>query len=116
MRTMRALLSGLLISTVIAMPTLAQSRAAPSKAALGKLASDGGPDAQPLATRDRWLPQSVPTSDTVLRIPVPAALTSPRDRSYWWGAGCRRHRRCGAARERRRHWQDDYRGAAAGRA
>ena len=74
MRTMRALLSGVLMTaTLIAVPMLVQSKAAPSKSA-----SDGGPDAQPLATRDRWLPQSVPTTDTVLRIPVPAGWNEPK--------------------------------------
>ena len=71
---MRALLSGLLITaTMIGAAALAQGKGAPSK-----IASDGGPDAQPLATRDRWLPQSVPTTDTVLRIPVPPGWNEPK--------------------------------------
>jgi imidazolonepropionase-like amidohydrolase len=38
---------------------------------------DGGPDARPLANRERWLPPSVQTTDTVLRIPVPAGFDAP---------------------------------------
>ncbi|AHE55149.1 amidohydrolase family protein [Sphingomonas sanxanigenens] len=42
------------------------------------LAQDGGPEARPLHKRDAWLPQSVPTSDDVLRIPVPADHNAPK--------------------------------------
>lgn len=42
------------------------------------VAQDGGPQARPLYNRDRWLPKSVPTSDDVLRIPVPADFNVPK--------------------------------------
>ncbi|NIJ38715.1 imidazolonepropionase-like amidohydrolase [Sphingopyxis panaciterrae] len=59
-----ALLSGLLLATaVIAAPAAAQ---------------DGGPEARPIYNRDQWLPKSVPTSDDVLRIPMPADYNAPK--------------------------------------
>jgi imidazolonepropionase-like amidohydrolase len=42
------------------------------------VAQDGGPQARLLYNRDRWLPKSVPTSDDVLRIPVPADFNVPK--------------------------------------
>lgn len=42
------------------------------------VARDDGPQARPLYQRDRWLPESVPTSDDVLRIPVPADYNAPK--------------------------------------
>ena len=39
---------------------------------------DQGPQARPLYKREQWLPKSVPTSDTVLRIPVPADYNAPK--------------------------------------
>ncbi|NIJ37094.1 imidazolonepropionase-like amidohydrolase [Sphingopyxis panaciterrae] len=43
------------------------------------LAQDGNmaPEARPIYDRDQWLPKSVPTSDEVLRIPVPAGYNAP---------------------------------------
>jgi imidazolonepropionase-like amidohydrolase len=61
-----------LAATLLA--TTAPVLAAPAKTAY----SDGGPDAQPLARRDRWLPADEPTTDTVLRIPVPAGYLEPK--------------------------------------
>ncbi|WP_447761526.1 amidohydrolase family protein [Sphingopyxis panaciterrae] len=59
-----ALVSGLLLAAaVIASPAAAQ---------------DGGPEARPIYNRDQWLPKSVPTSDDVLRIPVPADYNAPK--------------------------------------
>ena len=37
-----------------------------------------GPQARPIYQRDQWLPKSVPTSDDVLRIPVPADHNAPK--------------------------------------
>ena len=55
---MTAWLRGLmLVGMVVATPAVAQEK---------------GPDAQPIARRDRWLPPTVPTTDDVQRIPVPA--------------------------------------------
>ena len=71
MKTMRVLWTGLLVVAVTV--TLAQAKPAPTK-----VASDGGPDAQPLATREQWMPDSKPTTDTVLRIPVPAGWNEPK--------------------------------------
>jgi imidazolonepropionase-like amidohydrolase len=60
----RKWLSGLLLATaIVATPALAQ---------------DGGPQARPLYNRDQWLPKSVPTSDDVLRIPVPKDFNAPK--------------------------------------
>ncbi|MBB4859359.1 hypothetical protein HNO88_002688 [Novosphingobium chloroacetimidivorans] len=57
-------LSGLLLAaSAIAGPAMAQPDAS---------------DVQPLHNRDRWLPKSVPTSDDVLRIPVPADYNAPK--------------------------------------
>ena len=42
------------------------------------LAQDNGPQARPINNRDKWLPRSVPTSDDVLRIPVPADFNAPK--------------------------------------
>jgi imidazolonepropionase-like amidohydrolase len=71
---MRAWLSGLLmLAAVFTAPALAAGKVARTEAS-----PDGGPDAQPLATRDRWLPSSVPTSDTVLRIPVAPGWDEPK--------------------------------------
>ena len=59
-----ALLSGFLLATVMtALPAAAQ---------------DGGSDSRPIYNRDQWLPKSVPTSDDVLRIPVPADHNAPK--------------------------------------
>ena len=41
-------------------------------------AQDAGPDAPPINDRGQWLPSSVPTSDDVLRIPVPADYNAPK--------------------------------------
>jgi imidazolonepropionase-like amidohydrolase len=41
-------------------------------------AQDRGPQARPINNRDQWLPGSVPTSDDVLRIPVPADFNAPK--------------------------------------
>lgn len=41
-------------------------------------AQDTGPEARPIYNRDQWLPPSVPTSDDVLRIPVPADYNAPK--------------------------------------
>lgn len=41
-------------------------------------AQDRGPQARPINNRDQWLPRSVPTSDDVLRIPVPADFNAPK--------------------------------------
>jgi imidazolonepropionase-like amidohydrolase len=38
----------------------------------------GGPDAPPIYDRSQWLPKSVPTTDDVLRIPVPAGINEPK--------------------------------------
>ncbi|MBW8295441.1 hypothetical protein, partial [Sphingopyxis sp.] len=35
-------------------------------------------EARPIYNRDQWLPPSVPTSDDVLRIPVPADYNAPK--------------------------------------
>jgi imidazolonepropionase-like amidohydrolase len=70
---MRAWLSGLLMAAVVGAPAFAAN-----KGSSAEVSPDGGPDAQPLATRDRWLPSSVPTSDTVLRIPVAAGFDEPK--------------------------------------
>jgi imidazolonepropionase-like amidohydrolase len=70
---MRAWLSGLLVTAaMIATPAMVQAKAAKARF------SDGGPDAQPLAKRDRWLPADAPTTDTVLRVPVPAGYNEPQ--------------------------------------
>jgi imidazolonepropionase-like amidohydrolase len=53
----------LLVGVIIATPVVAQ---------------DGGPTARPIYKRDQWLPPSVPTSDDVLRIPVPADYDAPK--------------------------------------
>ncbi|ALJ14770.1 amidohydrolase family protein [Sphingopyxis macrogoltabida] len=59
-----ARISGLLLAaTMIASPALAQ---------------DSGPEARPIYNRDQWLPKSVPLSDDVLRIPVPADYNAPK--------------------------------------
>ena len=59
-----ALLSGFLLATVMtALPAAAQ---------------DGGSDSLHIYNRDQWLPKSVPTSDYVLRIPVPADHNAPK--------------------------------------
>ena len=58
------LVSGLLIAAAFASPAAA--------------AQDGGPEARPIYNRDQWLPPSVPTSDDVLRIPVPADFNAPK--------------------------------------
>ncbi|MBW8295594.1 hypothetical protein, partial [Sphingopyxis sp.] len=58
-----ALVSGLLVAATIASPAQGQ---------------DGGPEARPIYNRDQWLPPSVPTSDDVLRIPVPADYNAPK--------------------------------------
>jgi imidazolonepropionase-like amidohydrolase len=42
------------------------------------VARDDGPQARPLYQRDRWLPESVATSDDVLRIPAPADYNAPK--------------------------------------
>lgn len=42
------------------------------------VAQDNGPQARPIYKRDRWLPESVPTSDDGLRIPVPADFNAPK--------------------------------------
>lgn len=42
------------------------------------VARDSDPQARPLYNRDQWLPKSVPTSDDVLRIPVPADFNAPK--------------------------------------
>lgn len=52
-----------LAAAVVAAPALAQER---------------GPEARPLYNRDQWLPKRVPTSDDVLRIPVPADYNAPK--------------------------------------
>jgi hypothetical protein len=81
--------------------------AATMLASVPAVAQDGGPDAPPINDRSKYLPASVPTSDDVLRIPVPADYNAPK------GAFVRRHRRCGTARDDRRAGQDDHRGAEA---
>jgi imidazolonepropionase-like amidohydrolase len=59
-----AWLAGLLLATtLIAGPAVAQDR---------------GPEARPVYDRGQWLPPSVPTSDDVLRIPVPADYNAPK--------------------------------------
>ncbi len=59
-----AWLAGLLLATAITTaPVAAQER---------------GPDARPIYGRDQWLPAKVPTSDDVLRIPVPADFNVPK--------------------------------------
>ncbi|MES2451332.1 MAG: amidohydrolase family protein [Pseudomonadota bacterium] len=61
---MTAWLRGLmLVGMVVATPAVAQEK---------------GPDAQPIARRDRWLPPTVPTTDDVQRIPVPADFNIPK--------------------------------------
>lgn len=63
---MTAWASRLLLATaLIATPALAQTK-------------DTGPDARPIFNRDQWLPKSVPTSDDVLRVPVPADYNAPK--------------------------------------
>ncbi|MBK6413441.1 amidohydrolase family protein [Sphingopyxis sp.] len=57
----------LLVTALIAVPTLAQAKD-----------KDKGPEARPIYNRDQWLPPSVPTSDDVLRIPVPADFNAPK--------------------------------------
>ena len=52
--------------------------AATALAAMPAAAQDGGPDAPPIHDRGQWLPRSVPTSDDVLRIPVPADHNAPK--------------------------------------
>lgn len=49
-----------------------------SLAATSAVARDEGPQAQPIYNRDQWLPKTVPTSDDVLRIPVPADYNAPK--------------------------------------
>jgi imidazolonepropionase-like amidohydrolase len=46
--------------------------------ATSAVAQDGGPQSRPIYNRDQWLPKSVPTSDDVLRIPVPADHNAPK--------------------------------------
>jgi imidazolonepropionase-like amidohydrolase len=41
-------------------------------------AEDSAPTATPRYNRDQWLPKTVPTSDDVLRIPVPADYNAPK--------------------------------------
>jgi imidazolonepropionase-like amidohydrolase len=41
-------------------------------------AQDTGPDVPPINDRSAWLPSTVPTSDDVLRIPVPAEYNAPK--------------------------------------
>lgn len=63
---MTAWVSRLLLATaLIAAPAMAQTK-------------DTGPEARPIYNRDQWLPKSVPTSDDVLRIPVPADYNAPK--------------------------------------
>jgi imidazolonepropionase-like amidohydrolase len=42
------------------------------------VARDEGPQARPIYKRDQWLPASVPTSDDVLRVPMPADYNAPK--------------------------------------
>lgn len=46
--------------------------------ATSALAQDRGPEARPLQTRDQWLPATAPTSDDVLRVPMPADYNLPK--------------------------------------
>jgi imidazolonepropionase-like amidohydrolase len=46
--------------------------------ALAREKQDSGPQARPLYNRDQWLPKSIPTSDDVLRIPVPKDFNAPK--------------------------------------
>jgi len=55
----------LLVAAIIATPVAAQDK-------------DTGPEARPIYKRDQWLPPTVPTSDDVLRIPVPKDYNSPK--------------------------------------
>lgn len=52
--------------------------AATMLASVPAVAQDGGPDAPPINDRSKYLPASVPTSDDVLRIPVPADYNAPK--------------------------------------
>lgn len=71
---MRAWLSRLLmIAALVSAPVFAAGKAVHTE-----VSPDGGPDAQPLASRDHWLPSSVPTTDTVLRIPTKAGEDAPK--------------------------------------
>ncbi len=52
--------------------------AATALATVPAMAQNGGPDAPPINDRSAYLPPSVPTSDDVLRIPVPADYNAPK--------------------------------------
>lgn len=49
-------------------------------------ARDDGPQARPIYKRDRWLPESVSTSDDVLRVPAPADYNAPKGSFVLTGA------------------------------
>lgn len=61
-----ALVTGLLLATAAVITTPAAA------------AEDKGPEARPIYNRDQWLPKSVPTSDDVQRVPVPADYNGPK--------------------------------------
>lgn len=42
------------------------------------VAKEEGPEARPIYNREQWLPESVPTSDDVLRVPAPADYNAPK--------------------------------------
>ncbi len=63
MRMKLACLSGLLLTAIVSAGAVA--------------APDKRQEVQPIYDRSEWLPESVPTSDDVLRIPVPAAHNAP---------------------------------------
>ncbi|ALJ15208.1 amidohydrolase family protein [Sphingopyxis macrogoltabida] len=65
MMTIARIAALLLATAITATPVMAQDK-------------DSGPEARPLYNRDRWLPPTVPTSDEVLRIPVPADYNAPK--------------------------------------
>jgi hypothetical protein len=58
----------LIAAALFATPVFAQA----------KSGLDQGPEARPLYRRDQWLPKSVPTSDTVLRVPMQADYNAPK--------------------------------------
>lgn len=69
MTNRRAWFSGLLFTSALSCAVSGLAMAAPP--------AEKGPEAQPIYDRSRWLPESVPTTDDVLRIPVPAGYNAP---------------------------------------